>query len=266
MANILDKIIATKKREVAKAQRLLTVNGLQKIIETNDAPIRSLARSLRLQPGIIAEFKRASPSKGIINEEVNSADIIKGYDVNGAAGISVLTDVDYFKAQETDFSMARKATSKPLLRKEFIIDEYQIYQSKAMEADVILLIAAVLTAQEIKNFTTLAHQLNLEVLIELHEYNEIEKLCGNENIIGVNNRNLKTFEVDINQSIKIKNQLGNTGFPLISESGLSSIIEVEQLLSEGFSGFLMGEYFMRQKNPAYAFSKFNNLLKQLTKK
>ncbi len=265
MANILNKIVATKKREVAQAKNMLTTNGLQKIIETNDAPIMSLVASLRLQPGIIAEFKRASPSKGIINGEVNPADIIKGYDKNGAAGISVLTDVDYFKAQDTDFSIARKATSKPLLRKEFIIDEYQIYQSKAMGADVILLIAAVLTAQEIKNFTRLAHHLNLEVLIELHEYNEIEKLCGNENIIGVNNRNLKTFEVDINQSIKVKNKLGDMKTPLISESGLSSIVEVEQLLLEGFSGFLMGEYFMRQNNPVIAFENFNKEFQQLIK-
>ncbi len=266
MANILNKIVATKKQEVAQAKNLLTTNGLQKIIETNGVPIRSLAASLRLQPGIIAEFKRASPSKGIINEEVNPADIIKGYDTNGAVGISVLTDVDYFKAQDTDFSMARKATNKPLLRKEFIIDEYQIYQSKAMGADVILLIAAVLTAQEIKNFTRLAHRLKLEVLIELHNSHEIDKLCGEENVVGVNNRNLKTFEVDINQSIKIKNQLGNTDFPLISESGLSSITEIEQLLSEGFKGFLMGEYFMKQQEPIVAFIEFNKRLQNLLKR
>lgn len=262
---MLQKIIASKRIEVMESKELVSINSLERQIIDNLHPSISLESTLKEHPGIIAEFKRASPSKGLINDSVEPVEIIKGYDIGGAAGISVLTDAFFFKANLQDFTQARLNTKKPLLRKEFIIDEYQIYESKLMGADVILLIAAVLSKQEIKSFTTLAHKLNLEVLIELHDGSEIEKICGEENIIGINNRNLKTFEVNINQSIKVKNQLGKMDMPLISESGLSSIAEVERLLAEGFSGFLMGEYFMRQKNPVIAFKKFNKEFQQLTK-
>ncbi len=265
MADILQKIIASKRVEVSKAKEVLSIDRLEQKIMDNAFPVASLENALKEHPGIIAEFKRASPSKGVINASGAPYSIVKGYDLGGAAGISVLTDVGYFKAQPQDFGQARLSTQKPLLRKEFIIGEYQIYESKLMGANVILLIAAVLTKAEIKTFTALAHKLNLEVLIELHDVSEIDKLCGEENIIGVNNRNLKTFKVDINQSIKIKNQLGKLVTPLISESGLSSIAEVEQLLSEGFSGFLMGEYFMRKENPVIGFENFNQEFQQLTK-
>lgn len=262
---MLQKIIASKRIEVMESKELVSINSLERQIIDNLHPSISLESTLKEHPGIIAEFKRASPSKGLINDSVEPVEIIKGYGIGGAAGISVLTDAFFFKANLQDFTQARLNTKKPLLRKEFIIDEYQIYESKLMGADVILLIAAVLSKQEIKSFTTLAHKLNLEVLIELHDGSEIEKICGEENIIGINNRNLKTFEVNINQSIKVKNQLGKMDMPLISESGLSSIAEVERLLAEGFSGFLMGEYFMRQKNPVIAFKKFNKEFQQLTK-
>ncbi len=266
MADMLQTIIASKRIEVMESKELVSINSLEQQIIDNLHPSISLESTLKEYPGIIAEFKRASPSKGLINDSVEPVEIIKGYDMGGAVGISVLTDADYFKADSNDFSSARISTKKPLLRKEFIVDEYQIYESKLMGADVILLIAAVLSKQEIKLFTTLAHKLNLEVLIELHDESEIEKIGGEENIIGVNNRNLKTFEVNINQSIKVKNQLGKMDTPFVSESGLSSIVEVEQLLSEGFAGFLMGEYFMRQEHPALAFKKFNKEFQQLRKR
>lgn len=263
MADILQQIIASKVIEVREAKKITSIADMESHIFNNAYMSTSLAKALKKRAGIIAEFKRASPSKGVINQLAEPLEIVKGYDAHGASAISVLTDVNYFKAKPQDFNQARSSTKKPLLRKEFIIDEYQIYQSKLMGANVILLIAAVLTKVEIKEFTRLAHTLNLEVLIELHDCNEIEKLCGEENIIGVNNRNLKTFKVDINQSIKVKNQLGEINTPLISESGLSSIVEVEQLLAEGFSGFLMGEYFMRQKNPVSAFENFSKEFQQL---
>jgi len=266
MVNILEQIVATKKAEVAESKRLISINTLIEQIEDSVFENRSLANELNKCPGIIAEFKRASPSKGVINSINTVEEIVSGYSSNGATGISVLTDIVYFKATNDDFRNARKNSDRPILRKEFIIDEYQLYGSKAMGANVILLIAAILTKEEIRQFTITAQSLGLEVLIELHSVSEIDKLCGNENMIGVNNRNLKTFEVDINQSIYIKSELGNTGnsTPLISESGLSSIDEIQILLNEGFKGFLLGEYFMKQEKPIEAFSKLNIALKALS--
>ena len=266
MVNILEQIVATKKIEVEEAKQQVSINVLIKEIEKSEFSNKSLVNELAKSPGIIAEFKRASPSKGVINSMHTVEEIVSGYSNHGAAGVSVLTDKSYFKAVNNDFSKARASTDKPMLRKEFIIDEYQLYESKVMGANVILLIAAILTKEEIKYFTTTAQYLGLEVLIELHDVSEIDKLCGNESIIGVNNRNLKTFEVDINQSIYIKGELGNAAndTPMISESGLSGIDEIQALLQEGFNGFLLGEYFMKQPDPIVAFTKLNNALKALS--
>ncbi len=265
MGNILEQIVATKKNELAEAKKAVSIKQLVEQIERQKIEQISLADALIKRPGIIAEFKRASPSKGIINPSSTVEEIVTGYDTNGASGISVLTDRSYFKAKKNDFEIARAITNKPILRKEFIIDEYQLYESKAMGANAILLIAAILTKQEIKDFSKTAQSLKLEVLLELHDEEEIDKISGNENIIGINNRNLKTFEVDINQSIYIKNALGSSigNTPLISESGLSSIAEIEILFNEGFRGFLLGEYFMKQTNPIVAFSNLNTSLNAL---
>lgn len=265
MVDILENIMATKRLEVASAKKMLSISQLEDQIDTRAFEKISLARALMEKPGIIAEFKRASPSKGIINATSDVVEIVNGYAINGATAISVLTDKTYFKAKFIDFKTARTTTDKPLLRKEFIIDEYQLYESKAMGANVILLIAAILTKMEIKSFTKTAHSLGLEVLIEIHAQLELNKLSGLEDIIGVNNRNLKTFEVDIHQSIYIRKRLGNVNsIPLISESGLSGIKEISILLEEGFNGFLLGEYFMKQKDPVQAFAKLNNDLKALS--
>ncbi len=265
MADILKQIVATKKLEVAALKKIISINQLMAQIEKKQFKQVSLASELRKKPGIIAEFKRASPSKGVINSASSVNEIITGYDKNGATAISVLTDKQYFQSQATDFSMARACTHKPILRKEFIIDEYQIYQSKAMGANVVLLIAAILTKQEIKFFINVAHRLGLEVLLELHHHSELSKLSGTEDMIGVNNRNLKTFKVDISQSIYIKKQLAKTtSVPFVSESGLSSIKEIAILLNYGFSGFLLGEYFMKQENPVQAFKDLNNKLTELS--
>lgn len=263
MVDILEQIVATKRIEVAGAEQLISVNELIKVIENKQYKVVSLAKSLMETPGIIAEFKRASPSKGIINSTSTVVEVVKGYDIEGAAGISVLTDQDYFQAKHSDFELARNATSKPILRKEFIIDSYQVFQSKAMGANVILLIAAILTKAEINDLAQIAHSLDLEVLIELHDESEIDKLSGFEDMIGVNNRNLKTFEVNIDQSILIKNQLelGINSTPLVAESGLSSKHEIATLFQEGFRGFLLGEFFMKHENPVLAFS---NLRQELT--
>lgn len=256
MASILDTIVTAKRQEVALSKQITSTRTLEAAVDANETSKRSLANALRDSAGIIAEFKRASPSKGIINETASVSDIVTGYDISGASGISVLTDKDYFQAQTDDFKLARQATGKPILRKEFIVDEYQLLESKAMGADVVLLIAAVLSGNEIYAFTRKAHDLNLEVLLELHHENEIAKVSGEEDLLGVNNRDLNTFEVDIRQSTHIRKQLGNPDIPMISESGLSSCKEIEILLNDGFHGFLMGEYFMKHKDPIKAFEAF----------
>jgi indole-3-glycerol phosphate synthase len=264
MVDILEKIVATKRAEVADAKQLVSVAELEKQIDLGGHPQLSLAGSLMAELGIIAEFKRASPSKGVINSKVTVNEVVKGYDTDGAVGISVLTDKSYFKAIDDDFKTARSYSSKPLLRKEFIIDAYQLYETKAIGANVVLLIAAILTKEEIRSFTQLAHSLELEVLIELHDSTEIEKLCGNEDLIGVNNRNLNTFKVDIKQSVYIKSKLGSiSDTPFVSESGLSSISEISLLRNEGFRGFLIGEYFMKQHDPVLAFTTLNKQLSAL---
>lgn len=256
MANILETIVETKKKEIILAKEKFSLKSLEEAIIGLRYYKRSLSNNLIIAPGIIAEFKRASPSKGVIHENASAIEIITGYDQYGASGISVLTDRDYFQAKPEDFKKARACTDKPILRKEFIIDEYQVYESKIMGADAILLIAAILTKSEIQHLTELAHSLGLEVLLELHNEDELDKMCGSEDMIGVNNRDLKTFNVDINQSIRIRKLLGNPGMPMLSESGLSSINEIETLLKEGFKGFLMGEYFMKQSNTVDAFQRF----------
>ena len=263
MVDILQQIVASKRPEVEMAKEKVPLITLEKRIKESNFPKQSLAKSLLTKPGIIAEFKRASPSKGVINNSNTVAQIVGGYNEYGASGISMLTDSDFFKANKDDFEIARTSTNKPLLRKEFIVDAYQIYESKSMGANVILLIAAILSKAEIIEFVHIAHGLELEVLIELHAESEIEKLSGFEDIIGVNNRNLKTFEVDIKQSILIKNKIGNIVSPIISESGLSSIGQIEKLLKVGFNGFLMGEYFMKQKDPIVEFTNFNKALRAL---
>lgn len=263
MVDILQQIVASKRIEVAKAKERVPIIVLESSIEDSNFPKESLAKSLLAKPGIIAEFKRASPSKGIINASNTVDQIVDGYDAYDAAGISVLTDTSFFRAKENDFKIARNLTNKPLLRKEFIVDAYQIYESKSMGANIILLIAAILSKSEITEFVHVAHGLELEVLIELHDESEIEKISGMEDLIGVNNRNLKTFEVSIQQSILIRKQLGKTSAPLISESGLSSMDQIDQLQAVGFRGFLMGEYFMKQKDPIAEFKNFNRALHTL---
>lgn len=252
MANILEQIVVTKRREVELARK----THMYSISEMETGVKISLAGSLKNNPGIIAEFKRASPSKGLINGFSKIEIIVEGYANAGASAISILTDKVYFKAHSDDFGKARLVTSKPLLRKEFIIDEFQLIESRAMGANVVLLIAAVLTKEEIRGFTQKAHSLGMEVLLELHHESEIKKVSGLEDMIGVNNRNLKTFEVDIRQSSRISKQLGWPEIPMISESGLSGIEELKYLLSEGFRGFLIGEHFMKQQNPVQEFERF----------
>ncbi len=211
--------------------------------------------------GIIAEHKRRSPSKSVINQNLNVFDVAKGYEVAGVCGMSILTDAKYFGGSLDDLVVARASSNLPLLRKEFIIDEYQIIEAKSYGADVILLIAAVLTTAEIKQFSELAKSLNLEILLEVHNNEELHKsIMPSLDMIGVNNRNLKTFEVSLNISKQLSELIPND-FVKVSESGISNVGVVKELQPFGYKGFLIGENFMKTDDAGKSAKQFINKLK-----
>lgn len=253
---ILDKINAYKKLEVASNKKAFPISLLEKspFYESESASLVKSIKSHKI--GIIAEHKRKSPSKSVINDSILLPQVIKGYETAGATAISVLTDTKFFGGSLQDLLLARAHTSIPILRKEFIIDSYQIVEAKANGADAILLIAASLSKEEIKAFSSLAKQLNLEVLVEIHNEDELDKsLHPTVDIIGVNNRNLKTFEVSIENSIQLSEKIPSD-FVKISESGISGPKSVRKLINHDFEGFLIGEHFMKTENPGMALKTF----------
>jgi indole-3-glycerol phosphate synthase len=253
---ILDQINADKRIEVEAQKAKVSIDELMQYPSyCQQKP--SLKEHLLSgeKAGIIAEHKRKSPSKGIINGDVNLAEVVKGYEKAGASAVSVLTDSKYFGGNLDDLKEATNLLSIPVLRKDFIIDEYQIHEAKAYGASIILLIAASLSKEEVDRFALLTHKLGMEVLFEVHNQKELEKVSSHVDVIGVNNRNLKTFEVDINQSIQLA-ELIPTNFIKISESGISNPSTVIKLKEYGFQGFLMGENFMKKKNPGLACKNF----------
>lgn len=253
---ILEKIAAYKIKEIEAKKEAIPTRLLEKF-PLFAKETRSLAEALRISTtGIIAEHKRRSPSKSVINEKVLLHEVVLGYEEAGASGISVLTDSNFFGGSLDDLLVAEKTVSIPILRKEFIVDPYQIYEAKAYGADAILLIAAYLSAEELKQFSHLAKSLKLDVLLEVHNYEELQKsLLPNVDIIGVNNRNLKNFKVDINISRKLSEEIPQE-FVKISESGISDIETIKDLKSYGFEGFLIGENFMKTENPGEAAKTF----------
>lgn len=264
MRTILDEIVANRMEEVWNQKKRIPLSEIRANIDLSNTR-NSLSRCLTGagSSGIIAEFKRKSPSKGVINDRVSPEIVTKGYADAGASGLSVLTDGHYFGGSTADFTAARDANPlTPLLRKDFMIDEYQIYESRMLNADIILLIAAVLGKTAISRFTTIAHELGMEVILELHDESEIDKIDNEIDLIGINNRNLKDFKVDMDRSLKLLDLLpANT--VKISESGLSNPETVDFLRSRGFQGFLMGENFMKSDNPATACLEFISKLKTL---
>ena len=258
--DILEKIIADKRREVALKKSIIPVSQLENSILFNSRT-NSLSKLLQnSSSGIIAEHKRKSPSKSTINSSFTVEEVVKGYQNAGVCGISVLTDMKYFGGSLEDLLLARASVTIPLLRKEFIIDEYQLIEAKAHGADVILLIAAVLTRQEIKYLSEFAQSLGLEVLLEVHNEEELQKaIMPSLNMIGVNNRNLKTFEVSLSYSKELVNFIPNE-FVKVSESGISNSSDVKELQQFGYQGFLIGENFMKTENAGFAASEF---IKQL---
>jgi indole-3-glycerol phosphate synthase len=253
--NILDQIIEFKKSEVADKKAVVSIS----ILEKSNFFLRetiSLKHTLagKTGPAIIAEFKRRSPSKGIINEKANVVDVTSAYTNHGASGLSVLTDNNFFGGSSDDLVAAR-INKIPILRKDFIIDEYQIIEAKSIGADIILLIAACLTPSQVKKLACAAKNLQLEVLLELHDENEVDHICNEVDFVGVNNRNLKTFSVDLDQSVRLAEIIGNDKMK-IAESGINSHKSISFLKQYGFDGFLIGEYFMKQQDPGESFEKF----------
>ncbi len=253
---ILDEIIAYKKKEIASCKELISIKELEEQ-EFFRRECLSLKDSI-LNPdrkAIIAEFKRKSPSKGIINDTVKVEEVTTLYAKGGASGLSVLTDFNFFGGSIEDLVAARRANKIPILRKEFIVDPYQIVEAKAFGADAILLIAAVLEASEITDLYKCAIDLGLEVLLEIHDQDELEKINGHASLVGINNRNLKTFEVDLENSIRLANMLPED-LPKIAESGISNVETIKELKTKGFDGFLIGENFMKTDHPGIAFQEF----------
>lgn len=253
--NILDTIIASKKEEVARLKKAKMVDQIE-ASPFFSRPVLSLKQSL-LDPnktGIIAEFKRKSPSKGVINENADVVEITRGYVEKGASGLSVLTDEFYFGGSEADLAGAR-VNEIPILRKDFVIDEFQVLESRAMGADAILLIAASLSVNQVKSLARLARSLQLEVLLELHAEEELGHICDEIDLVGINNRDLRTFVVDLGRSMAMAKKIPG-GKLKIAESGIHSAEQVRLFRNNGYSGFLIGEQFMKEQDPVKAFSDF----------
>lgn len=262
MMNILEKIALHKRQEV----QVLKDQASWRVLERTPGfkrPTHSLKSELTSsKTGIITEFKRRSPSRPDINVKAQIEKIVPAYDAGGASGISILTDQHFFGGSNADLQKGRDLTDLPLLRKDFILDEFQILETKAIGADVLLLIAAILNPKEIRTFTRIAKDLGLEVLLEVHTMEELhENLHPDIDLVGVNNRNLKTFEVDLENSLRISEEIPEE-FPKIAESGLQEVAVVHRLRQQGFDGFLMGENFMKTKDPGAAAADFIQHLSQ----
>ncbi|WP_298352237.1 indole-3-glycerol phosphate synthase TrpC [uncultured Dokdonia sp.] len=256
---ILDKITADKIKEVALRKSLIPVSQLEQSVLFERATV-SLAKAVSAGSGIIAEHKRRSPSKSVINNSLSVQDVASGYEQAGVSGMSVLTDGKYFGGSLDDLLLARAAAQFPLLRKEFIVDEYQILEAKAYGADAILLIAATLSRKQIEQFSTFAKGLGLDVLCESHNEEELQKsIMKSVDMLGINNRNLKTFEVSLETSKELIKQIPDE-FVKVSESGISSVEAIKELKPHGFQGFLIGENFMKTDNPGESAATF---IKQL---
>ncbi len=258
MADILEEIVAYKKQEVAQFKRELSQVFLESRLEIiRNSSVVSMSKALsQSDTGIIAEFKRKSPSKGWINQDASASAIPHSYEVNGATALSILTDNKYFGGSNTHIRSARLSkVSLPILYKNFIIDEYQIYQARVTGASAILLIAACLTKDQCRQFINKAHELGMEVLLEMHSEADTEYAELEPDMYGINNRNLGSFETDINNSFQLLSRLPVDGVK-VSESGISSPEIVTQLRSIGYRGFLIGEHFMKEPNPGQALANF----------
>ncbi len=260
--NILEQIILSKRQEVEQRKVERPLHLLEASPFFNRQTL-SLKQSVLdpMKSGIIAEFKRRSPSKGVINDQAEVSDVTEKYTSGGASGLSVLTDAEYFGGSGADLQQAR-LNNIPVLRKDFIVDEYQVVEARAMGADVILLIAACLTPSEVLSLASFANNLQLEVLLELHDEDEIDHMNEYTALVGINNRNLKTFSVDMEKSISMAEKIGNAAVR-IAESGITGPEDILRFRKYGFDGFLIGERFMREQDPGKAFNDFIKTLNSI---
>lgn len=260
---MLNDILINRQKQVAQNKALYPVKLLEQSIYFDSETV-SLRHYITRpdKSGIIAEFKRKSPSKGVINPYATVQETTIGYMQAGASALSILTENTFFMGKDDDLIKARHANYCPILRKDFILEEYQVIETKSIGADAILLIAAALDKATLATLYHLSKALGLEVLFEVHDLEDLDKLPGSDLIIGVNNRNLKTMHVDIQTSISIAEYLSKD-FVLVSESGLNKVSDIQTLKAVGYSGFLMGEHFMATPNPAETLTQFINQLKVL---
>jgi indole-3-glycerol phosphate synthase len=263
MKDILQNIIENKRVEVERQKQAVSLNTLLALgSERIERPVISMRSALSASSsGIIAEFKRRSPSKGWLHPEAVVQEVLPAYELGGASACSVLTDGEFFGGSLGDLQHARQCVNLPLLRKDFIIDPYQLYQARVLGADAVLLIAAALSPGECAEFAELAHSLELEVLLEVHTEEELEHLNKDVDMLGVNNRNLGSFHTDVANSFRLAEQMKTVGLRkginplLVSESGLKDATVLKELRAVGFQGFLIGETFMRETNPGAALCK-----------
>ena len=252
--SILREIVLNKRKEIHFLKKNRPISEIEKSQYFNREVI-SLKKSLIEKSGIISEFKRKSPSKPNINLDAEVIKVTRGYELSNSSGISILTDSKYFGGSNEDITSVRSEINIPILRKDFILDEYQIIESKSLGADVILLIAASLSKEDVKNLSRFAKSFDLQVILEIHSEDELSYLCDSIDVVGVNNRNLKKFETDINNSINIAGMIPSS-FLKISESGISTSKEILRLKEYGFDGFLIGENFMKKEDPVFACNDF----------
>ena len=261
--NILDTIVERKRTEVVERKQLKPLEVIKAdALYTRKTISLVEALSRPHASGIIAEFKRKSPSKGIINDGVDPVAVTKAYQAAGASAVSILTDEYFFGGHDQDVVKARQVLDIPILRKEFIIDEYQVHEAKALGADLILLIAACLSKEEVVRFSTVARSLGLEVLLELHDEDELEHVCEAVDLVGINNRSLKTFDVNIARSLRMAGQLPKDKLK-VAESGIDDPTQVKLFRENGYSAFLIGENFMKTNDPGIALHEFRNQIELL---
>lgn len=259
MKDVLEEIIAWKRIEVEQQKETLAPALLYRDVETlmqDGIEVHSMHYALaNSASGIIAEFKRKSPSKGWIHPDINPEDVVPLYAAGGASALSILTDEKYFGGCLDFIRRMRPLVQTPILRKEFIIDEYQLFQARQLGADAVLLIAADLKKQEVKSLTQIAHELQLEVLLELHDEDELDYADLDVDMIGINNRHLGTFHTDVQHSFDMIGKLPQDKV-LVSESGISTPSTIRDLRTVGYRGFLIGETFMKEDNPGKALQQF----------
>ena len=262
MPDILDKILFTKKNEIEESKILLTLDDLKSIISKTSQP-RNFIEAIQKKhqkkhSAVIAEIKKASPSKGIIRSNFDPIAIAKSYESAGATCLSILTDKDYFMGDPKFLMQVKNETNLPILRKDFIIDPYQIYESRALGADCILLIASALNLEQLKEYEAIAHDLGMAVLVEVHNEEELEKsILLDTPLVGINNRNLKTFEVSLKTSIDLVTQIPKNRIP-ITESGIFSYADIKLMNDHNIFTFLVGEVFMRDENPGQSLKELIN--------